>query len=342
MNRIRIKLLSVLAIFLFIAIVPIAVLATNEDVSIVSTLNKESKQEYIIYIKGTSEQKFKYAFTNIENADPESMDLSYINSSPDLGEKSNQASLLDAKTYEKLSEQPIFMWAKDMEGNFILKGIQLDLSKALTEQQINNVETLTQRIEVKIAENAEDTTTIRNENIDGVEETAKVGYVKILDDEKATYYYERIKITDSEEHQQLMTLAEQINNEYEEMDMYEKIQFGENFNTLYSKLAKDTNWNEVEEMMIEQPEESVSGDRYIVFLKKVDEQGVETIDTQFLTAFDDYQPNVEKEEVVTQETTKLPITYDSIALFALLGVIVILIVAVFIRMKKLNKQNEEK
>jgi len=49
MNRIRIKLLSVLAIFLFIAIVPIAVLATNEDVSIVSTLNKESKQEYNLY-----------------------------------------------------------------------------------------------------------------------------------------------------------------------------------------------------------------------------------------------------------------------------------------------------
>ena len=52
MNRISAKLLSVLAIFLFIAIIPIAVFATNEDISIVATTNSEAKQEYTIYIKG--------------------------------------------------------------------------------------------------------------------------------------------------------------------------------------------------------------------------------------------------------------------------------------------------
>ena len=51
MNRISVKLLSVLAIFVFIAVIPIAVFATNEDVSLVSTINSESKAEYIIYIK---------------------------------------------------------------------------------------------------------------------------------------------------------------------------------------------------------------------------------------------------------------------------------------------------
>jgi len=341
MNRSSNKLLGILAIFLFIAIMPIAVLAANEDVSIVSTINDESKTEHIIYIKDYSNETFKYAFTNKTN--PEEMDLSYINSNPDLGEEANQAALLDATTYEKLKNQPIYFWAKDQNENLILKGIQLDLEKSLTEEEINNVETLTKRIEVEIADNQQDTTTVRNENIDGVDEVANVGYVKILDDDKkATYYYERVKISDSEEHKQLMTLAEQINNEYEKMDMYEKVQFGVQFNKLYSKLANETNWNEVEEMMIEQPEESVNGDKYIVFLKKIDQDGVETIDAQFLTAFDDYEPNVVIEEVVTQETTKLPITYDSIALFVLLGVIVILVVAVFIRMKKLSKQNEEK
>lgn len=346
MNRISFKLLSVLAIFLFIAVLPIAVLATNEEVSvnenvsIVSTItieNEEEKANYIIYIKDYSNQKFKYAFTT--DANPGEMDLSYINSILDLGE--NQAAFLAAETYETLSKQgpTIFMWAKDEEENLILKGIQLDLSKALTKEEIEISETLTNRIKVEIADSEDDTTTIRNENVDGVEETAAVGYVKIVDDEEATYYYERTKLPNSENYNQLMILAEQIRDEYDELDIYEKVQFGAKFNELYSKIMSEVEWNELEGTMIEQPEESVAGDKYIVLLKKVDNEGQTTMDVQFLTAFDAYKPNVVKEEVVTQETSKLPITYDSIALFVVLGIIVLLIAIVFIRMKNLNQKN---
>ena len=340
MNRISVKLLSILAIFLFIAVIPIAVLATNENVSVVSLINDEQQQEYIIYIKNYTDQKFKYALTN--NANPEEMDLSYINSISDLGE--SQAAFLDAATYEKLSKQPIFIWAKDENENLILEGIQLDLKKSLTKENIDTVETLTKRIDVKIADSEEVTDAtdpVRQENINGIEETAKVGYVQIIDDQKATYYYERIKLPSSEEHNQLMSLAEQIKNEYEEMDMYEKMQIATQFNNLYSKITSEANWQEIEDMKIEQPEESVSGDKYIVLLKKIDKKGETTIDVQFLTAYDEYKPNVIKEEIITHETTKLPITYDSIALFIVLAVIVILVIAVFIRIKKLNK-NEEK
>jgi len=337
MNRISIKLLSVLAIFLFVAVLPIAVLAANEDVSLVSTINEESKTEYIIYIKDYSNQKFKYAYTT--NANPGEMDLSYINSISDLGK--NQAAFLDAATYEKLSKESptIFIWVKDEKENLILKGIQLDLTQALTKEEIEISEKLTNRIKVEIADSEEDTTTIRNENVDGIEETVSVGYVKIVDDEKATYYYERTKLPSSEEYNQLMVLAEQIKNEYNEMDIYQKVQFGAQFNELYSKIMSEVKWNELEETMIEQPEESVEGDKYIVLLKKVDNKGETTLDVQFLTAFDAYKPNVVKEEVVTQETSKLPITYDSIALFVVLGIIVLLIVIVFIRMKNLNQKS---
>lgn len=344
MNRISTKLLSVLAIILFVAVMPIVVFATNEDVSIVSTINSESEQEYIIYIKDYSNQKFKYAFTT--NANPEEMDLSYINSISDLGE--NQAAFLDAATYEKLSQESstIFMWAKDEEENLILKGIQLDLTKSVTEESIENVETLTKRIEVKIADSQEDTTTVRNENIDGVDEIANVGYVEILeDDKKATYYYERTKLPSTEDHNQLMKLAEQIKNEYNEMDMYEKVQIVAQFDELYSKIISEAKWQEVEDMTIKQPEESTEGDQYIVLLKKIEKVAKTektTLDVQFLTAFDSYQPNVIKEQIITQETTKLPITYDSIALFVALGIIITLVIIVFIRMKKINKQNEEK
>ena len=342
MNRISLKLLSVLAIILFIAVIPIAVLAaTNENVSIISTINDESKQEYIIYIKETLEQKFKFAFTTNEN--PGEMDLIYINSISDLVK--NQVAFLDAETYEKISQEnkPIFMWAKDENENLILKGIQIDLTKSISNENIDNVETLTKRIEVEIADSEEDTTTIRNENIEGVDEIANVGHVKIIENEKGlTYYYEMTKLPGEEKYNQLMILVEKIKEEYDEMDMYEKIQIGEQFNKLYSEVTSEAKWQKVENMTIKQPEESVAGDKYIVLLKKVDKKGTTTMDIQFLTAFDSYKPNVIKEEIIVQETTKLPITYDSIALFVALGIIVALVIVVFIRIKKLSNQNEEK
>lgn len=348
MNQISTKLLSVLALTLFIAIIPIAVFATNEDISIVSTTNNETKQGYTIYIKGISTQNFKYAFTNIENADPEGMDLSYINSNPDLG--GNQAAFLNAETYEELSENTIYMWAKikDEEENekIILKNVKLDLNKALKEENLEQIETLTTRIEVEIADSEDDTTTIRNENINGVDEVANVGYVKILDNnKKATYYYERTKLPSSEQYNQLKRLAEQAQNEYNQMTMYEKIQFATKFNETFKTVTDNANWTEVEDMIIRQEEESEKGDEYIVLLKKVEKVArteTTTLDVQFLTADENYKPNVVIEEVVRQETTKLPITYDSIALFVVLGVVVLLAIIVLIRIKKINKQNEKK
>lgn len=344
MNRISVKLLSVLAIFLFIAVIPIVVLATNEDISIVSTINSESKQEYTIYIKGISAQNFKYAFTNIKDADPDGMDLSYINSTPDLG--GNQAAFLDAVTYEKLSKNnsTIYMWTK-VENELILKGIQLDFSKALSQKDLEQVETLTTRIDVEIADSEQDTTTVRNETVDGVEEIANVGYVKIVDDEKATYYYERIKLPNSQEYNELMKLTEQAQTEYNDMDMYEKVQFATKLNKTFTAVTDSADWKTVQDMTIEQLEESVEGDKYIVLLKKVakvDGNEEITLDVQFLTAEENYKPNVVIEEIVTQETTKLPITYDSIVLFVILGIVVLLVIVVFMRIRKLSKQNEEK
>ena len=141
MNRISTKLMCVMAIFLFIAVIPIVAFATNEDISIVESINEESEKEYTIYLKEMSAQNFKYAFTNIQNANPEGMDLSYINSISDL--RGNQVAFLDATTYEKLSKnnQTIYMWAKvkDEEGNekLVLENVQLDLSEALKEENLN-------------------------------------------------------------------------------------------------------------------------------------------------------------------------------------------------------------
>ena len=250
MNKISTKLLSVLAIILFIAVIPIVVFATESDISVISTANESEEQEYIIYIKDYTDKTFKYALSN--NANPEVMDLVYINSIADLGE--NQVAYLDAKTYKKLSGNTIYMWAKDENENLILNGIEIDIQKSLTKENINLVETITKRINVEIAENENDTAVVRNEVIDGVEETASVGYVKITDNKKAKYYYERIKISDSEEAKTLMELADKISKEYDNMDMYQKVQLAQQFNSLYSKLVNEANWQAVNNMLVEQPE----------------------------------------------------------------------------------------
>ena len=344
MNKLSIKLLSVLAIILFVALIPIAVFATNDNLSVVSTTITDAegntKTEYIIYIKDYTDKKFKYALSN--NANTEVMDLVYINSITDLGE--NQVAFIDADTYEKLSNQAIYMWAKDENENLILKGIQLDLTKSISKEKIDSVESITKRISVEIAdteEAAEKTEPIREEDVNGVKEIAKVGYIKITDSKDATYYYQRVKTSDSTEFDTLMKLAEQINNEYNNLDMYQKVQTAEEFYNLYSKLVQEAKWQEVENMTINQPEQSTKDDKYVVLLKKVDGEQ-EVVDVQFLTAYEDYKPNVVIEEKVTQETTRLPITYDSIALIIILAIIVIALIIVFVRMKKVSKKNAEK
>ena len=179
-----------------------------------------------------------------------------------------------------------------------------------------------------------------------IKEVAKAGYVKITDSKDAEYYYQRVKTSDSEEYAKLMELAEDINSKYSEMDMYEKVQANEQFYSLYSKLTNEAKWQKVENMEIKQPESTEqsngTGDKYIVFLKKIAKSGDTTLDAQFLQEYYDYEPNAVIERVETQEITKLPITYDSIALIVILALVVIALVVIFIRMKKLNKKNEEK
>ena len=120
-----------------------------------------------------------------------------------------------------------------------------------------------------------------------------------------------------EKYNELKELTDKLNTEYNEKDMYEKIQIATEFSELFETVTSQANWKEVTDMTIKQDENSEAGDQYIVLLKKVSENGNETLDVQFLTAEDNYEPNVIIEEVVTQETTKLPITYDSIALFVI-------------------------
>ena len=62
---------------------------------------------------------------------------------------------------------------------------------------------------------------------------------------------------------------------------------------------------------------------------------------QFLTSKEEKNPTYEREKKVVQETTKLPITGDSIALLVASVVVISAMIFVFIRMKKLKNKNRE-
>ena len=94
-------------------------------------------------------------------------------------------------------------------------------------------------------------------------------------------------------------------------------------------------------MLIEQPADSKTGDKYIVLIKK-DDGNNEVIDIQFLTCYQEYKEEYVKEKQVTKQTSKLPITYDSSLLFILLIIITISIVAVYARNKQMTRKKDNK
>ena len=172
----------------------------------------------------------------------------------------------------------------------------------------------------------------------GVKITVKVGEIQIKDEENANYFYQIISAVD--ENEELMTLAEKLKNEYNDANMYEKIKMSTEFYQRYQTLISKANWQSVENMQIKQPKTATENSKYIVFIKKV-KNNVETYDVQFLTSKEEQNPTYEREKKVVQETTKLPITGDSIVLLVASVVVISAMIFVFIRMKKLKNKNRE-
>ena len=317
----------------------------NKKLAILSkttTEEENEKIEYMIYVRDYIDKNFKFAFSNMENA--EEADLVYINSV--LDSEGNKLAYLDWETYESLTNlgQEIYIWIKDEAENMIMEGELLDLNNSLDNEEIASIELITKRISVEIGDTKEKvdaTEPIRQEEVDDVDEIAKVGYIKITDNESATYYYQIAKVSDSEDYNNLMQYTEKMTNEYNELNIFDKVQFCEEFYKIYSELIERAEWQEVENMTIYQPESSVAGDQYIVFIRKIDGEN-EIVDAQFLTAYDDYKENIITEDVVVEEIVKLPITADSIILFVLLGIIVIALIVVYVIIKKITKKENRK
>lgn len=329
------KLLSKIIFTLLITIAVIAinsnVLATNENITIL----QKTAEEYVIYLNSSLDKEFEFAYANEELNSDETLD--YIKCAKD-SEEGACIAYIDANLYEKFFKdaETTYLWAKSGE-NYLAKGIKLDLKDVVTEEIAQFADNTTKRISVK-TDGKDVVTNVQ----DGIKYTTTTGKIEITDNEKAEYYYVMTNVTTSEEYSKLMELAEKINKS-EALNTAERLNTIKEFYDLYSKLLSEVNddsWTKVENMQIAQPKESKTGDQYIVWIKQETASG-EVNDIQLMTCYQDEDKEFIQEEQVIKTTSKLPITYDSIALFVVLAVAVVLFVVLIVVRNK-NKKDSNK
>lgn len=329
MKKLTKKFTGIAIIAILLMLYPIMTLATestNENLQIVQT----EKEKFIIYLKDLQDKEFSYAISKDQTTNE--MNLNYIHSVKD--KDNNQVILVDKGIYDVTQGTKAYLWIKQ-EGKQLETAKEVDFSKAFEKNKIEEVENITKKIKTEtISDLLEEEKTDEN----GVKITVKVGGIKITDSKEAQYFYEMMPAT--ENYATLIEKAEKIKNEYSNMDMYTKIQTAKEFYELYNQLAEKANWQSVENMQIKQPKEATEGSKYVVFIKKV-EENKETVDVQFLISTEEQTPSYEKEKKIVQETTKLPITGDNLVLLIAFTIVVIAIIFAFIKMKKSDNKTKE-
>ena len=327
MKSFKVKLtILLIAMLLITMLVPFSsVAAANEDVQII----KESDGDVVIYVDGLEETAFEYALS--DKTDATDIDLDYINSVED--DEGNQVALIASNDFAE-NENSLYIRTEDKKVTYTL-----DFSDMLTQDKMEEVKNTSNRISTKVLEGIVD----RTETIEGKNYTYTVGGLKIEDDANAEYSYQIFKATD-ERYSELQSLADELNSEgYDNEPMYTKIELANNFYNLYNELLAEVNWQTVDESMeIKQPSDATEGEKYIVMLRKVADDGTTTYDAKFMESnLGTDKGDAVKAQVSHQETSKLPITGDSIVLFVVLAALVIIAIVVFIRMKKLNKKADK-
>ena len=332
MKSFKAKLTGAIVLFMIIMLVPMIVLAvTNENVQIISNTDEQGNKEYIVYIQELMQTNFASAVSN--SASTPEQDLDFVTARDGEG---NYVAQIDANA---VTGDTTYLYVK-YDGQESTEVLEIDLSNALDKTDMEYVENTTKRIDTETVEKLEEI----NEEIDGVQTTLTVGGLRITDTDNATYEYQLTKVTDNTPYSRLVELADELNSEnYDQKDMYSKIQLTSEFYTLYNQLIENATWTAVENMEIRQPNDAEKTDQYVVLIKKTAEDGTVTTDAKLMVS--DLTPYERRENVeetrTVQETAKLPITGDSIILFVSLAMIVIALIIVFARIKKLNKKEDK-
>ena len=334
MKSFKAKLTGAIVLFLIIMLVPMIVLAVtnDENIQIISNTDEAGNIEYIVYIQDLMGTSFVSAVADSETT-PE-QDLDFVTARDGEG---NYVAQIDANA---VTGDTTYLYVK-YDGQESTEVLELDLSNALDKTDMEYVENTTKRIGTETVEKLEEI----NEEIDGVQTTLTVGGLRITDTDNATYEYQLTKVTDNTLYSRLVELANELNSEnYDQKDMYSKIQLTSEFYTLYNQLMEGATWTAVTDNEIRQPSDAIEGDQYVVLIRKTAEDGAITTDAKLMVSqinpYEEVEPERQETRTV-QETAKLPITGDSIILFVALAMIVIALIIVFARMKKLNKKEDK-
>lgn len=311
----------VLLAFSILAITQMAVYAQEETKV---SLLKTSEESYIIYIEETLNTEFLFSFS--DNAEVEEEELIFSASGLDSHEAN--VAYMTKDMAESFENGKAYMW---VEVNEELKTYEIDLKQAVTSEEIEFVNATTSRIEVNTdgSENV-------SQYVNGVKITHSQGSVKIAEEGNA-FSYHMVKVSDDET-TNFVELANKIMNS-ESLTNYERITLIREFNVTYAEILEGIEeWVEVPaNKKILQPQETEKGDIYLVWLRD-DTTGEH--DVQILVCDENQDIEVEEaKRVIVYETTKLPVTYDTIiTLIIALVIIVAIIIALLIVKKKINSK----
>lgn len=328
-NRVMLCLLLIITI---ITLLPAFSFAQSENIQMI----KKSENEYMIYVSGLLDEEFQFAFSNDATVDKSTL-VDFKDSATDQLENGNHIAYIDSDLYTTYFEgkDNTFLWVKQGE-IYKLEAEKVELSKALSEDEIQSFNLVTKAIEVEVGEKE-----LPTETVNGVEISHKIGTIKITDDQTATYSYKMVKATEGSEAEKLIELAKKMNT-LNDTNIFEQLSVYNEFKEVYLNLMpaeNDTKWTKVNDYTIEQPQDSKKGAQYLVWIKQ---ETVEksVIDVQIMICDNDYTPEYETQEVVIKETTKLPITGDNLVLFVVAGIILALIIAVVVLKVKNKKETK--
>lgn len=318
-----------LLLITIITLLPVFSFAKSENIQMI----KKNENEYMIYISSLLNEEFQFAFSNDATVDKSTL-VDFRDSAVDKIENGNHIAYVDVDLYTQYfkDKDNTFLWVKQGE-NYILKAEKVELSKALSEDEIQSFNSITKKIDVKIGKKE-----LPKQTVNGVEISHNIGTINITDNQNATYSYKIVKATENSKAKRLIELANEINS-LNNANIFEQLSVYNRFKEVYLNIIPNKNdkkWTEVNDYTIEQSQESKEGDQYIVWIKQETEEK-SVIDVQIMLCDEDYIPEYEKQEKVIKETVKLPITGDNLALFVFAGVILVLIIAVVI-LKVRNKK----
>lgn len=336
MKKISKKFIGIIFTMLLVTVLmPNVVLGENE--SSISSVNnglqivKTENNDYIIYIKDMEKAEFEFVISNNEK------DTDYIEALEDNA--GNKVALITKTKYEDMKDNDIFL---NIKQNDKVTTTKVDLSTAFSQAEMELVEGTTQRIVTNLVEDLVQKDVEEN----GVKIKVTVGGLKIEGNKDSKYFYAITKLP-KEKYDRLQKLANYIKDDYDNMNMYTKIETSREFYNLYTQLKGEQDWKEVnKDLTIIQPDDAKVDEEYIVYIKEEDKNGKEiSVDMKMMKSYrTDREETIpgRTETKVVKETTKLPITGDSIILFVILAVIILVAIILFIRMKKLQENSKEK